>query len=234
VDEASALTVVAVSRFLDADRGGFFDTDERHGTLPVRIRNGYDGTLPSANGVMASALLKLSRATGEARPLGDLQKAPRGLETLAAAAGELLGASAAPVASDTALPSRAVRGPVTVDAALSTTGVKPGGALEARVTLAIAAGHRVNGRTPGKDMFALSVSVPGEDFVAAAPRYPEPTTAYTGTVTVSVPLRLRPGRLPGERHVRVRVLFQVCDAVECGTPDSALLDVPVTIQAAAR
>jgi uncharacterized protein YyaL (SSP411 family) len=244
-DEAAALLAVATSRFLDADRGGFFDTDERHGSLPVRIRNGYDGELPSANGVMASALLKLSRATGEARHaamarrtieafLGDLQRAPRGLETLAAAAGELLGRGGAPAAPDTALPSRVARGPVTVEATIAPSRARPGEALEARVILTVAAGHRVNGRSAGKDLVGLSVSVPGEDFVASPPRYPEPAPAHTGRVTVTVPLRVRPGRAAGNARVRVRVLFQACDAVDCAAPDDALLDAPVTILAPGR
>jgi uncharacterized protein YyaL (SSP411 family) len=248
-EEATALAAAAVSRFLDSGHGGFFDTDDRHGSLPARIRNGYDGELPSANGVMASALLKLERATGERRHaamarktveafLGDLQKAPRGLETLAAAAGELVGKGDAKDASDPALLSRAVRGPVTVEVTLSAARVRPGAMIEARVALSMAEGYSVNPRAPGKDLVGLSVSAPGEDFVASPPRYPEPSQArrgagavpaYVGSATVTVPLRARPGRIPGDARVRIRVGFQACDATDCRAPDSVLLDIPVSI-----
>ena len=253
-EEASALVGVAVSRFLDPVSGGFFDTDDRHGTLPVRIRNGYDGSLPSANGVMASALLHLARATGESRHavmareiveafLGDLQRAPRGLETLAAAAGELMGRTGALAPLEAPLPFRIVRGPVTLEATLSATRVRPGEPFEARVRLAIAEGHSVNAHEPGKDLVGLSVSVPGEDFVAAAPRYPDPTPvarnggpapAHAGTLALTVPLRARRGRAPGETRVRLRIVFQACDARECRPPESAVVEAPLVVVAPAR
>jgi DsbC/DsbD-like thiol-disulfide interchange protein len=132
---------------------------------------------------------------------------------------------------------------VTLEARLSTARVSAGGSLEARVALTIADGYSVNPRSPGKDLQALSVSVPGEDFVASAPRYPEPSQvqrglelvpAYAGTVSVTVPLRVRAGRTPGEARVRLRVGFQTCDRNECRAPDSAVLDVPVTVVAASN
>jgi hypothetical protein len=85
--------------------------------------------------------------------------------------------------------------------------------------------------------------VPGEDFMASAPRYPEPgqfqrsqgsVAAYAGSLTVTVPLRVRAGRPPGEARVRLRVGFQACDVNDCRAPDSAVLDVPVVIVAPGR
>ncbi len=250
--EATALVDAAVARFLDTAAGGFFETDAAHGPSIVRLRNGYDGALPSGNGVMASVLLRLSRASGETRYaelarrtvasfLADLEQAPRGLETLAAAAGELLGKPAAPAAAEALLPSRAVRGPVELGATLSATRARPGEALEAHVRLAIARGWRVNAHGPAAPgLVGLTVSVPGGGLVAAAPRYPEPTRvpgrlgpepAYVGEVTVAVPLRLPGGATPGERRVRVRVGFQACREGDCQAPESALLEAPLLVTA---
>ena len=248
-DEASAVAAAAVSRFLDPASGGFFETDERHGPLPARIRNGYDGALPSANGVMASALLRLARATGETRQaglarrtveafLGDLQRAPRGMETLAAAAGELLGRTEARPTAEALLPSRVVVGRVALEATLSAARVRPGEAFDARVRLTVADGFSINAHKPGKDMAGLSISVPGEDFASSPPRYPEPTAvrrsagpapAHAGSVTVVVPLRVRPGRPAGDVRLRLRVGFQACDARDCGPPESALLEAPLVV-----
>ncbi len=100
-EEAGRAIDAAIGRFLDAGSGGFFDTDAAHEPLPARLKDAYDAERPSANGVMVSVLTRLARATGERRYAelargtvrafsGDLEKAPRGLETLAASAVPLL------------------------------------------------------------------------------------------------------------------------------------------------
>jgi hypothetical protein len=93
-DDAALLVDAAISHLWDPAGGGFFGAQQPG---PLRLENGRDTELPSANGVMASVLLRLGRATGETRYsrlaqktieafLPELERDPRGMETLAAAA----------------------------------------------------------------------------------------------------------------------------------------------------
>lgn len=253
--EAVAVTEAAIGRFGDATSGGFFATDAAHQPYPVRLKEGFDGTLPSGNGVMARVLLRLARATGEARYRelaratidafrGNLQRTPRGMETLAAAAADLLAGGQDRAAGPAVRPSRQVVGAVSVEAELSTARARPEAAFEARVRLVIADGWRVVARNPGvKDLFGLTVSVIGEGLVTDGPVYPlareEPGPWSTGAVavhageaTVKVPLRVKSGTPPGEASVGLRVVFQPCDARGCKPPQSAHVELPLTVDPA--
>ena len=242
--EARAAVDGAVGRFLDSAAGGFFDTDSAHEPLPTRLKDAYDGSRPAANGVMVQVLVRLARDTGEKRYAdlarrtvdafrGDLQKAPRGLETLAAAADEMVSLpTRAPVAEPH--PSRETRGPITVELSLSTDRVSPGGALDARVRLTAAAPWRVNGHKPSAaDLVPLTVSVPGDAFVVGASRYPTEATS-AGPLEVVVPVRVprRSGEAPGSLRLAVR--FQACDGPRCAAPESVILEAPLTVEAAPR
>jgi uncharacterized protein YyaL (SSP411 family) len=252
VTEAVALMEAAVGRFLDPVDGGFFATDSAHAPVPVRLKQAFDVPLPSANGVMARVLLRLDRATGERRYgelaratvdafRGDLQRAPRGMETLVGVAAEILAGSATAGGETTARPARQVVGPVTLEATLSSPRVAAGGSLEARVRLGIAEGWRIVARDPGvKDLFGLTVSVLGEGLTNDGPRYPEPrqergpwntgaVSVYAGETTVTIPLRVSPRLRPGDTRVGLRVVFQPCDASGCKPPLSAHLEVPLTV-----
>ena len=249
---AEALTVAdaAATRFLDPSAGGFFETDVAHGPLIARLRNGYDVALPSGNGVMASVLLRLSRATGEARFgelarrtvsafLADLEQAPRGLETVAAAAGAIVGPPAS-AAAEERYPSRLVTGPVEVEVSLSAPHARAGENVEARVRLKIAEGWRVNAHEPARGFSGLTVSVPRGAILAAPPRYPAPASpadrlgsdpSYLNEATVAVPLRVPAAAARGETRVRLRVSFQACRGQECRAPESALLEAPLAVTA---
>jgi uncharacterized protein len=252
--EAAALAEAAIGRFADTAGGGFFATDAAHEPFPVRLKPAFDGPLPSANGVMARVLLRLGRDTGQAhhRELaratidafrGNLQRAPRGMETLVAAAAALLAGETLPV-TGAARPSRQLVGPVSLDASLSRARVRPGEAFGARLRLEIAEGWRVVAREPGvKDLFGLTVSVVGESLVTDGPVYPPPreepgpwstgaVRVHAGQATVTVPLRVKPRTPPGETAVGLRVIFQPCDAAGCQPPMTAHLEVPVTVDPA--
>ena len=53
-----------VARFWDEEAGGFFSAEER-GALPIRVKNLYDGAVPSGNSEAAHVLLSLSEALGD-------------------------------------------------------------------------------------------------------------------------------------------------------------------------
>ena len=254
--EAVALTEAAVGRFLDPAQGGFFATDSSHAPVLLRMKPAFDVPLPSANGVMARVLLRLDRATGEKRYgelaratvaafRGDLQRAPRGMETLAGAAAEVLAGSAGDAVGDAASrPPQQVVGPITLEASLSSAHVAAGGTVEARLRIGMAAGFRVVARAPGvKDLLGLTVSVLGEGLVSEGVRYPparqEPGPWNTGSVSVyadevaiAVPIRVSRRTVPGPRRVGLRVVFQACDASGCKPPLSGQLEVPVTVDPA--
>lgn len=252
--EAAALAEAAIGRFADAAGGGFFATDAAHEPFPVRLKPAFDGPLPSGNGVMARVLLRLGRATGQARYRdlarstidafrGNLQRAPRGMESLVGAAAALLAGETLAV-TPSARPSRQVVGPVSLEASLSRGRVRPEEAFEARLRLVIAERWRVVARQPGvKDLFGLSVSVVGERLATDGPVHPLPreepgpwstgaVRVHAGEVTVTVPLRVKARTPPGEMAVGLRVIFQPCDAAGCQPPMTAHLEVPVRVDEA--
>jgi uncharacterized protein YyaL (SSP411 family) len=253
--DATALVEAAVGRFFDPVDGGFFTTDSAHAPVLVRLKPAFDVPRPSANGVMARVLLRLDRATGERRYgelaratveafRGDLQRAPRGMETLVGAAAEVLAGAAGVVPETTARPARQSVGPVTLEASLSSARVAAGGRVEARVSLGIAKGWRIVARDPGvKDLFGLTVSVIGEGLTNDGPRYSEPrqergpwdtgaVSVYAGEAAITVPLRVSPRARPGDLRVGLRVVFQPCDASGCKPPVSAHLEVPLAVELA--
>jgi len=242
--EAKGAVAAAIARFLDSSAGGFFDTDAAHGPLPTRLKDAYDGSRPSPNGVMASVLLRLARATGEKRYAdlarrtvdafrGDLQKAPRGLETLAAA-GDVMVSPPVAVPAATSRSARETRGPVTVEVSVAPDHVRPGGAFEAHVRLSVAAPWSVNGHHPSAgDLVPLTVSVPGDAFVVGVVKYPA-DAASPGPLDVVVPLRVARSVPTGPVTARLAVRYQACRGPRCAAPESVILDAPLTVEAAGR
>lgn len=253
-DESAALAEAALRRFADPG-GGFFESEAAHEPLPARPRSAYDGQRPAASAVLADVLLRLARATGQPqwRPLarstvegflGDLQRAPRGVETLAAVAGELLGRApqaAAPPAPAGA--ASAASGAVRATLALP-AGARAGAQLEATVALEIAPGHSVNGhRPPTRDLYGLSLSVlESGDLKAGAVLFPpaadvprrfsrEPVAGYQGRAVLRLPLALPPGAAAGPRTLRLRLGFQDCTESRCQPPDSLLLEATLAVTA---
>ncbi len=102
---ARALVDAAVLRFWDEGGGGFRETTPAGGSAVKGLKTARDAGLPSANGVLASVLLRLERLTGEGRYgllakktveafRAEAEQEPSGMETLATAAVALDGAAA--------------------------------------------------------------------------------------------------------------------------------------------
>jgi len=68
--EALALQKALEDRFRDPD-GGFFMTPDDGEALPARLKEGYDGAVPSGNAVTLMNLIRLGRLTGDPRLEGE-------------------------------------------------------------------------------------------------------------------------------------------------------------------
>jgi hypothetical protein len=253
--EAQAVADAAIGRFLDVAGGGFFLTDAAHEPLPARVKHAFDGSFPSANGTMARALPRLSRVTGEPRYaelarrtvetfLGDLQRAPRGLLTLAQGAGAILGPVRVEELGAWSAPSRETRGAVTLEARAPPGPVRAGATFELTLALTVAPGSFVVARSDGAlDLAGLGVSVPFEGARQVQPRHPDarprafswsarPVAVYEGTLAVPIGVTLPRNAPAGERPVRMRVLFQACSEARCEKPESVTLETRVRIEPA--
>jgi hypothetical protein len=252
--DAQAIADAAIGRFADPTAGGFFLTDGAHEPLPVRLKHAFDGVLPSANGTLACALPRLSRATGDPRYadlarrtveafLGDLQRAPRGLLTLAQGAGCVLGREPGAARDAWSPPARETRGGVTLELR-APAAVRAGETFELALALTAAPGSFVVARSGGAvDLASLGVSVPFEGARQVQPRYPEPrarrfawsadpVAVYADTSTVPVRVTLPRDVPPSKRPVRMRVLFQACTDARCEKPESVTLETRVRIDSA--
>jgi hypothetical protein len=249
-DEAAALVDAATGRWFDADKGGFFDSAAEAyvpAALPQRLRGGYDGESPSANGVMAGVLMRLSRALAQPRYAelsrrtveafaGLLARAPRGMEGLAAAALDLQPPPSPGPQDPAGAAASEVRDGVrfTLEAAPRT---QPG-ILTLRLRVEAPPGVYVVAHEPGAaDLFGLAVSVPTEGVRPGRITYPAAqrlegrwdsgtVNVHGGPVVVEVPLRVVAAP---PASVRLRAAFQTCrdQAARCQQPQSVLLELPL-------
>jgi uncharacterized protein YyaL (SSP411 family) len=94
IDEAVRMADLMRQHFEDRERGGFYFTADDHEQLIARNKDFHDASVPSGNGMAATALIRLGKITGRA---DYLQSAERTLvagmsvmERAPAAAGQLL------------------------------------------------------------------------------------------------------------------------------------------------
>lgn len=66
LDQVVELTETALEHFSDA-KGGFYQTEDSSGEMIVRLKEVYDGAIPSGNSVMAMNLVSLGIITGDDR-----------------------------------------------------------------------------------------------------------------------------------------------------------------------
>jgi len=63
---ALELSEVLIDRFWDAHEGGLFLADANTAEISIKLKDYYDGSIPSGNAVAAHVFLRLGRLTGEA------------------------------------------------------------------------------------------------------------------------------------------------------------------------
>jgi uncharacterized protein YyaL (SSP411 family) len=65
IDEAVRLADIMRKHFEDKDHGGFFFTADDHEQLIARNKDFHDASVPSGNGMAATALIRLGKLTGK-------------------------------------------------------------------------------------------------------------------------------------------------------------------------
>jgi len=63
--EAVSLNDSMIDRFWDEENGGCFNTDDEDASLITRVKNAYDGAIPSGTSVACMNLLRLAKLTGD-------------------------------------------------------------------------------------------------------------------------------------------------------------------------
>jgi uncharacterized protein YyaL (SSP411 family) len=94
IDAAVELADIVMRRFHDADNGGFYFTADDHERLIARNKDFQDSSVPSGNGMAATALVRLGTLCGRSDYLeaarGTLALAAGMMERVPTAAGQLL------------------------------------------------------------------------------------------------------------------------------------------------
>jgi hypothetical protein len=244
---AQSLADAAIGALWDADGEGFFLAPRPPAPLPVRVKSGFDGEIPSANATMALFLGALAERSGRAdyRDLarrtvqafaGDIETAPSGMESLLAAAIRVL-PEAPPVASTAATPtaapaapSRVVDGPLVLELRAERTSLRPGEGTELFLRLQPSVGFVVTPHsTTERGVVPLSVALLEPDLAADPPTYGPATLsgAYDGAM---VPIRIPRSAPEGARRARVSVRAQACTAGgDCRPPIRVTLEVALTV-----
>ena len=233
-----------LNRFWDVDGGGFYYT-EGGADLLVRIKDGQDSALPSANAVAVDVLLDLAELTGDkayreqaARCLqsfgGMMQARPQGFIRMIAAAERYLKTQSKvfPAAfSDLSIPP--VPEPV-VQARLQTETATPipGEAFAVSVDLSIQRGWHLNAYQPSaRTLLPTSLTLNSDlpwtvldtTYPASQPFYyealNETLNVYQGEVSLGARLQLQPDAPTGARGaIRVLIQYQACDDTRCLPP----------------
>ena len=124
--------------------------------------------------------------------------------------------------------------------------IAAGGAAEARLRFAIAAGWHINANPSSPDyMIATTVEVASTGGVSAAPpHYPaakqlklafdeSQIAAWDGEIAIDVPLAAAAAAAPGEYPLEGTIRFQACNDQVCLAPATVRFTIPVTVVAGA-
>ena len=244
-----------LGRFWDADAGGFYYT-EGGADLLVRIKDGQDSALPSANAVAVDVLLDLAEVTGDnayreraARCLrsfgGMMQAQPQGFIRMIAAADRYLKSQpkSFPAAFAGISPPPLTEPVVQARLRTETTAPIPGHAFALSVDLSIQPGWHVNAYAPSARTLRptsmtlnsdLPLTVLDTTYPASQPFYyealDETLNVYQGEVSLGAQLRLQPHAPTGAAGViRVLIQYQACDDTRCLPPGELQKTVPISV-----
>jgi hypothetical protein len=254
LEAARGLGEAILRDFEDGERGGFFSSAHDAEPLLFRSKEPFDGAVPNDGAVATRVMVRLWRATGEARWRdsadralraygGAIRRAPSACATLVGALclrGEVPAGAASGVAG-----AAAADGPATPlvgsPAAVTASAWLEGGPARAGASLALAA--RVRVPSPLHVAFPLLAVSTTADLpieagppeasapeTAALPFADAPERVYRGAFLVRVPLRVLPSAAPGARgRVRLAVRYRACDDRACLPDAEVAVEVPVEV-----
>jgi hypothetical protein len=238
--QAAAVALSMVQKFVDDEAGGFFFTDSEATDLIVRQKTAHDSPLPSGNAVAAMVLLQLQQTNGALSVLAAFaqQMADQGesmssmieatLMYLRANEPFTVSASRSGSASDRpATPQQIASGVVSPQAQWMNAG-------ELHVVLNILNSFHINAHEPAGDIplipTRLACDVPG-----AVIEYPpgeeqafgfatKPIRVYSGNVTILVRFPEPP---KPESMVKLTLSYQACDESACFPPVTKQVELEV-------
>ncbi len=255
-DHAGQLTDTMLAKFWDSKNGDSSKTTgDNH--LLVRLKNPYDGALPSGNAVAVRVLIRLARRTGDAAYSakaratlaafgGALQASPQNLQLLALASQGLNDSLQDRNETSAVEPDRVGKdegeGIVRVHADTPALKVESGKPFTITLTAVVQSGWHVNSSSPGDpDLVPTRITVgQGSLPVALAGdvEYPPAQSVVLGGSRLSVyenrfriivPVVANGIGRSVSGYVAARVTFQSCSDRVCLPSDTQEVRVPVTI-----
>jgi uncharacterized protein YyaL (SSP411 family) len=256
LDEARSLTDTMASYFSDKDAGGFFYTSDDHEKLFARAKDQYDGAQPCGNSMAVRNLVRLAKATGEARYrvlaektfksfAASLKANPTSLTAMLEGLalyldyGDRNRKDATPTDEPAAQPGGIRKSDAVVKLSAKAKPEKPGddGKQTVTVTLEIDEGWHVYGNPVGlEDLVSAQTEVTVTSKIKLAEvkvEYPESkelTDAALGKYKVyerEVDIKVNLRRAAGDTGpLEVKVKFQSCNDKQCLLPATKTLKIP--------
>jgi uncharacterized protein YyaL (SSP411 family) len=238
--EAQALARATEKGFHDPAGGGYFFTLPGRADLIVRAKSATDGAIPSGNAVMASNLLALARATGDAswrRRADEVLSTWQGaMASMPGAFHSLLLALREAGGTATLAAPRITATPRSLPAA-----VPAGGRAMVEIVLEIPRGWHVQSAAPAQPgLIATRVALAPGPATLEAVEAPEgalrplgfaarPLSVYEGTVTLRLTLGVPPATPAGPLVLSGDVLYQACNDRACLPPARAPFTVRLQV-----
>lgn len=226
-DHAASLAIIMLSKFEDAEHGGFYFTEESAKDLIVRQKVASDSPLPSGNAVAAMALLELDQPEAARRVLETFAEQTRrsaeSMSSMVQAMQMYVSRMGAIEVASTERKPRRPASPEQIAADVVSVAVRWRSAAELEVQLSIADGYHIN--TNSSEMTATSLTVANaDDDDVLGVEYPKGVkrrfafadtelTVYEGEITILIEL--------GEsfpRPLKLRLTYQACTDDACLPP----------------
>jgi uncharacterized protein YyaL (SSP411 family) len=238
--QAAAVALSMVEKFVDPERGGFFFTDKNATDLIVRQKTAQDSPLPSGNAVAAMALLELGQEKGALTTLAAFaqQMSDHGESMSSMVQAALMyvrragpfKVSSSPAAETDERPQT----PQQIAAGIVRITPEWNSAAELHLKLSVLDGFHINAHASGGDIPLIPTTVRA-DVPDAQVEYPpgeerqfafatSPIHVYESDVTVLIRFPRPP--IP-DSSIRIIVSYQACDDSACFPSVTRQIDIDV-------
>ncbi|MEM7248415.1 MAG: DUF255 domain-containing protein [Acidobacteriota bacterium] len=242
--QAKRLHAEAREQFL-LPGGAWADTGSRHQKLLARNRDGYDGAVPSGNGLAAWTSVRLWRLTGERRYRADAEAVllafGRNLRNPNATAFLLRAADALRFGEQGAV-DRGGDGVLSLRAAQSSWTVTAGESVSLTLELDLKKGWHVNSSAPVPEGLRASELSVARPFTLGEVSWPKgktrrlpflegPVRLVEGRVSLPVRIEVPANHLAGTTMTRLELTAQPCDDERCLRPRTLRVELPLLVEA---